>query len=96
MGGGGGACQPRPAPVAGGGGNLLPVPMTSRPRVFVGLGANVGDREENLRRARRGLEARGLRITALSSLYHTEPVDAPPQEWFDRSQVVLHERSLGR
>jgi len=56
--------------------------MTSRPRVFVGLGANVGDREENLRRARRGLEARGLRITALSSLYHTEPVDAPPQEWF--------------
>ena len=56
--------------------------MAPGPRVFIGLGANVGDREENLRRARRGLEARGLRITGLSSLYHTEPVDAPPQAWF--------------
>ena len=56
--------------------------MPAIPRVFVGLGANVGDREENLRRARHGLEVRGLRITALSSLYHTQPVDAPPQEWF--------------
>jgi len=41
--------NPGPPPAAGGGGNLLPVPMTSGPRVFVGLGANVGDREENLR-----------------------------------------------
>ncbi len=50
--------------------------------VFVALGANVGDREANLRAARRGLEARGFRVTAMSSLYLTEPVDAPPQEWF--------------
>ena len=56
--------------------------MPAIPRVFVGLGANVGDREQNLLAARRGLEARGFRVTAMSSLYHTEPVDAPPQEWF--------------
>jgi 2-amino-4-hydroxy-6-hydroxymethyldihydropteridine diphosphokinase len=56
--------------------------MAAAPSVFVALGANVGDREANLLAARRGLEARGFRITAMSSLYLTEPVDAPPQEWF--------------
>ena len=50
--------------------------------MFISLGANVGDREANLLAARRGLEARGFRVTAMSSLYLTEPVDAPPQEWF--------------
>jgi 2-amino-4-hydroxy-6-hydroxymethyldihydropteridine diphosphokinase len=52
------------------------------PRVFIGLGANVGDREANLLAARRRLEARGFRVTATSSLYETEPVDAPAQDWF--------------
>jgi 2-amino-4-hydroxy-6-hydroxymethyldihydropteridine diphosphokinase len=56
--------------------------MAAIPSVFLGLGANVGDREANLLAARRGLEARGFRTSALSSLYLTEPVDAPPQEWF--------------
>ena len=56
--------------------------MAATPPVFLGLGANVGDREANLRAARQGLAARGFRIEALSSLYLTEPVDAPPQEWF--------------
>lgn len=56
--------------------------MGSAPQAFIGLGANVGDRETNLLAARRGLEARGFRVTAMSSLYLTEPVDAPPQEWF--------------
>src|SRR5262245_20634602 len=56
--------------------------MTGVPSVFVGLGANVGDREANILAARRGLEARGFRVRAMSALYLTEPVDAPPQEWF--------------
>jgi 2-amino-4-hydroxy-6-hydroxymethyldihydropteridine diphosphokinase len=56
--------------------------MAAIPSVFLGLGSNVGDREANLLAARRGLEARGFRIAALSSLYLTEPVDAPPQESF--------------
>jgi 2-amino-4-hydroxy-6-hydroxymethyldihydropteridine diphosphokinase len=56
--------------------------MGSVPRVFISLGSNVGDREANILAARRGLEVRGFRVTAMSSLYLTEPVDAPPQEWF--------------
>jgi len=56
--------------------------MAATPGVFVGLGSNLGPREANLAAARSGLEARGFRITALSSLYLTEPVDAPPQGWF--------------
>jgi len=56
--------------------------MAGRPSVFLSLGANVGDREANLRAALQGLEGRGFHVTALSSLYLTEPVDAPPQAWF--------------
>jgi 2-amino-4-hydroxy-6-hydroxymethyldihydropteridine diphosphokinase len=56
--------------------------MADGPAVFVALGANVGDREANILAARGELEARGFRVTAMSSLYLTEPVDAPPQEWF--------------
>ena len=51
-------------------------------QVYLGLGSNVGDRERALERALLALEARGLALTAKSSLYLTEPVDAPPQEWF--------------
>jgi 2-amino-4-hydroxy-6-hydroxymethyldihydropteridine diphosphokinase len=61
--------------------------MTAVPVVFLGLGANVGDREANVLAARRGLEARGFHITAASSLYLTEPVDAPPQAWFVNAVV---------
>ena len=56
--------------------------MATAPSVFIAFGANVGDREANIFAARRGLEARGVRVTAMSSLYLTEPVDAPPQDWF--------------
>lgn len=51
-------------------------------QVYLGLGSNVGDRERALERALMGLEARGLAPIARSSLYLTEPVDAPPQDWF--------------
>jgi 2-amino-4-hydroxy-6-hydroxymethyldihydropteridine diphosphokinase len=51
-------------------------------QVYLGLGSNVGERERALERALLALEARGLALTARSSLYLTEPVDAPPQEWF--------------
>jgi 2-amino-4-hydroxy-6-hydroxymethyldihydropteridine diphosphokinase len=51
-------------------------------RVFLGLGSNLGDREAALAGARSGLEARGVRIVSLSSLYLTEPVGGPPQDWF--------------
>jgi 2-amino-4-hydroxy-6-hydroxymethyldihydropteridine diphosphokinase len=53
-----------------------------RPRVFLGLGSNLGDREAALERAGRLLEERGFTRRAESSLYLTEPVGGPPQGWF--------------
>jgi len=55
--------------------------------VFLGLGSNVGDREEALEQAVRGLAERGFATTRRSSLWHTEPVGGPPQEWFLNSVV---------
>jgi 2-amino-4-hydroxy-6-hydroxymethyldihydropteridine diphosphokinase len=42
----------------------------------------MGDRAEYIARAIAAMEARGVRVTRQSSLYETEPVDAPPQGWF--------------
>ena len=53
--------------------------MTARPPVFLGLGSNLGDREESLTRGIALLEADGFAVTARSSLYETEPVGGPPQ-----------------
>jgi 2-amino-4-hydroxy-6-hydroxymethyldihydropteridine diphosphokinase len=55
--------------------------------VFLGLGSNVGDREEALDHAVRGLAGRGVATVRRSSIWHTEPVGGPPQEWF-LNQVV--------
>lgn len=63
------------------------------PPAFLGLGSNLGDREENLGRARRLLAARGFEITAASSLYETEPVGGPPQGAF-LNQAIGGESSL--
>jgi 2-amino-4-hydroxy-6-hydroxymethyldihydropteridine diphosphokinase len=54
----------------------------SLPPVFLGLGSNLGDRAAALARAEERLAARGFRPTARSSLYLTEPVGGPPQEWY--------------
>jgi 2-amino-4-hydroxy-6-hydroxymethyldihydropteridine diphosphokinase len=42
-------------------------------RGFLGLGSNVGDREEKLRRARELLDEHGVHVLRTSSLYETEP-----------------------
>jgi len=52
------------------------------PTVFLGLGSNLGDREANLLGAERAMARRGFRAAARSSIYLTEPKDAPPQGWF--------------
>jgi 2-amino-4-hydroxy-6-hydroxymethyldihydropteridine diphosphokinase len=44
------------------------------PRAFLGLGANVGNRRENLRMALRYLADRGCTVVAVSSLYRSEAV----------------------
>jgi 2-amino-4-hydroxy-6-hydroxymethyldihydropteridine diphosphokinase len=56
--------------------------MSSSPAVFIGLGSNVGDREGTLARARVLLRTRGFAEERASSLYLTEPVGGPPQDWF--------------
>jgi 2-amino-4-hydroxy-6-hydroxymethyldihydropteridine diphosphokinase len=61
--------------------------MEARAGVFLGLGSNVGDREASLEQALRLLEARGFSVASRSSLYLTEPVGGPPQDWFV-NQVV--------
>ncbi|HEV1994248.1 MAG TPA: 2-amino-4-hydroxy-6-hydroxymethyldihydropteridine diphosphokinase [Candidatus Acidoferrum sp.] len=50
--------------------------------VYLSLGSNVGDREENLRAALAALEDAGVRVTQVSSFYETEPVDFLEQAWF--------------
>jgi 2-amino-4-hydroxy-6-hydroxymethyldihydropteridine diphosphokinase len=52
------------------------------PTVYLALGSNVGDREQNLREAIRLLAQSRIQITKLSSIYETEPVDYLDQPWF--------------
>jgi 2-amino-4-hydroxy-6-hydroxymethyldihydropteridine diphosphokinase len=52
-------------------------------RAFIGLGSNIGDRLQFLRDAVRHLgETVGVQITAVSSVYETEPVGPAAQAWF--------------
>jgi 2-amino-4-hydroxy-6-hydroxymethyldihydropteridine diphosphokinase len=51
-------------------------------RVYLSLGSNVGEREESLERAANALQYSGVRITARSSVYETEPQDFVQQPWF--------------
>lgn len=49
-------------------------------RIFIGLGANLGDRLANLRKALDLLKAQGITVTRVSGLYESEPVGvAEPQ-----------------
>jgi 2-amino-4-hydroxy-6-hydroxymethyldihydropteridine diphosphokinase len=62
--------------------------LPSRKRIYIlGLGSNLGNRRRNLSGARRRLREAGVDILKSSSLYRTEPVDAPGQPWF-LNQVV--------
>lgn len=49
---------------------------------FIGLGSNLGDPESQIEQALRRLERHSVRVKEISSLYRTEPVDAPPEPWF--------------
>jgi 2-amino-4-hydroxy-6-hydroxymethyldihydropteridine diphosphokinase len=61
--------------------------------VYIALGSNLGDRAAMLARAEQAMGEAGVRVLRRSSLYKTEPVDAPPQPWFLNS-VVEAETSL--
>jgi 2-amino-4-hydroxy-6-hydroxymethyldihydropteridine diphosphokinase len=61
--------------------------------VYLGLGSNIGNREEHLRRAVEQLEGPDLRIVGLSPVYETEPVEYTQQPWFV-NQVAQAETEL--
>jgi 2-amino-4-hydroxy-6-hydroxymethyldihydropteridine diphosphokinase len=50
--------------------------------VYIALGTNIGEREDNLRLALRHLPEVGVQIRRTSSVYETEPVDYLDQDWF--------------
>jgi 2-amino-4-hydroxy-6-hydroxymethyldihydropteridine diphosphokinase len=56
--------------------------------VYLSLGSNIGDREHNLRAAIRKLAEIG-EVSAVSSLYETEPVEFTAQPWFLNCAVAL-------
>jgi 2-amino-4-hydroxy-6-hydroxymethyldihydropteridine diphosphokinase len=47
------------------------------PTVYLGLGANLGDREANIRRALELLAGKGVGVRVVSALVETEPVGGP-------------------
>lgn len=50
--------------------------------VYIGLGSNLGDRRAQVEQGLDALDRSGFAVARRSGLYLTEPVDAPPQEWF--------------
>jgi 2-amino-4-hydroxy-6-hydroxymethyldihydropteridine diphosphokinase len=58
------------------------------PLAYLSLGANLGDREGQLREAIRRLGTVG-RVVSISSLYETEPVEMTDQPWFVNCAVAL-------
>jgi len=51
------------------------------PMVFLGLGSNIDDKEEHIRKALT-LLANICKVRRTSHLYLTEPVEYPEQDWF--------------
>lgn len=79
--------------------------------VYLGLGSNVGEREQMLQAAIDRLQSPELRITRVSSVYETEPQGLRNQRWFLNlvaeaqtelfprqllARIVKIERELGR
>src|SRR5262245_63451314 len=56
---------------------------------YLGLGSNLGDRAANLLRALKALRDAGLNLTAISSIYETEPVDYLDQPYFLNMAVAV-------
>ncbi|MFL6353425.1 MAG: 2-amino-4-hydroxy-6-hydroxymethyldihydropteridine diphosphokinase [Bryobacteraceae bacterium] len=61
-------------------------------RVYLSLGSNIGEREENLARALRALERDHIHVVVRSSIYETEPQDVIEQRWFLNQAVECKTR----
>ncbi len=64
-------------------------------RVYLSLGANVGDRAANLNTAIDRIGALG-KVTAVSSFYETEPVELTAQPWFLNCALELETEKVPR
>jgi 2-amino-4-hydroxy-6-hydroxymethyldihydropteridine diphosphokinase len=63
---------------------------TEAVRVFLGLGSNIGNREENLRCAyTRICGTKGIQALQLSRFYDTMPVGGPPQPMFLNAALAV-------
>jgi 2-amino-4-hydroxy-6-hydroxymethyldihydropteridine diphosphokinase len=62
-------------------------------RVYLSLGANVGDRAANLNTAIDRMGAWG-KVTAVSSFYETEPVELTAQPWFLNCALELETEKM--
>lgn len=66
--------------------------MTTMARVFLSLGSNLGDRRGFLEYALQQLAERGVRVTARSPVYETEPWPeqrVPRERWFLNRAVEI-------
>jgi 2-amino-4-hydroxy-6-hydroxymethyldihydropteridine diphosphokinase len=58
--------------------------------VYLALGSNIGNRQQNLREAIRQLGESAVHISKISSIYETEPVDYLDQPWFLNAVLEAH------
>jgi 2-amino-4-hydroxy-6-hydroxymethyldihydropteridine diphosphokinase len=66
--------------------------MTEHIIAYIGIGSNVGDREENCRKAVELLREAGT-VTAVSSFYETEPIGLPDQREFINAVAAVETSS---
>ena len=57
--------------------------------IYIGLGSNVGDREEQIRSGMKSLQDRNIAVHRSASLYWTEPRDLEDQPWFLNTVVEV-------
>jgi 2-amino-4-hydroxy-6-hydroxymethyldihydropteridine diphosphokinase len=57
-------------------------------KAYIGLGSNVGDRLGHLRRALEVLAAKGVEVVAVSSVYETDPVGPPQDDYLNAAAEV--------
>ena len=58
-------------------------------RVYLSLGSNLGDRRANIHKALQQLDANGVNVQRVSSLYRTQPVGYARQPWFVNCAVEV-------
>jgi len=64
-----------------------------RHKVYIGIGSNLGKKEENCLKGIEAIEANcECYVESKSPLYHTEPVDFEDQAWFINGVIEIYTR----